>query len=608
MVEIRKLTASLSLTGNAADSLGKFGLAVNGVKAGIGLLTDGFKLAKKILFDFTTEVAAQGDEIAKTAKNAALTAEGFQELSFAAELAGSSGKVMAKGIQSLNRNLVEARVKGTGPFADQLKALNINISEFDGLDADEAFEKYADVIKGLPNELEKTAFAQQILGRAGKELIPLLNEGSEGIRKQREEARKLGIFTNEQAAASEALVDAQLRLDKVVESFKITLATGLMPIVMDIIDGTREWLGENDEVIKQKLEEQIAKITSAFETLKPTLQAIGEILVEFPGWLAEISEETVLLVTELKNLDERLSESSTLWNLLKDTMSFTLNPLGALVDKFEGLGDLLGLKLRPEVRGLIDDVKGFLGLVPGTNETVAVRGQGARQVQTFTREARGPGATKNAAAMDRISSGKLSANQLQAIADDHQTSAAVRAAAGEQKTVVETRNARAKAKAARDKKEGKELANAAKSFLGSQFGIFDEKTQTALDRQAAAKAGAARRKELAKNLKGRKGGGKKKGEGPLTDAELLGLINQAGQSGESLTGLIGDRKTPGGVPPVITVTIFQQDVDMDIDIQVNGVPGTSAEEVGNIAAERVSEELLAIIKDAKDNLAPQEGI
>src|SRR5690606_16830749 len=59
----------------------------------------------------------------------------------------------------------------------------------------------AERIALLPTEAERSAAAMQLLGDAGRQLVPMLSQGSAGIREAMEEARRLGIVTRQEAVA-----------------------------------------------------------------------------------------------------------------------------------------------------------------------------------------------------------------------------------------------------------------------------------------------------------------------------------------------------------------------------------------------------------------------
>ena len=77
----------------------------------------------------------------------------------------------------------------------------------------------ADKFKAMPDGTKKTALAMDILGKSGKDLIPLLNSGSEGLGEMLAEADSLGItLSTETAAISRG--NSTIRLDAFRAAFR----------------------------------------------------------------------------------------------------------------------------------------------------------------------------------------------------------------------------------------------------------------------------------------------------------------------------------------------------------------------------------------------------
>jgi len=109
------------------------------------------------------------DEMGKVAQKIGVSTEALSALEFAAGQAGVEFEVLQK---ALAKVAVDMSKNGS-----LFKSLGI-----DAKTADEALVKLATVFKGMPDGLEKTALAAKIFGeRIGPGLIPLLNQGEDGI-------------------------------------------------------------------------------------------------------------------------------------------------------------------------------------------------------------------------------------------------------------------------------------------------------------------------------------------------------------------------------------------------------------------------------------------
>ena len=85
---------------------------------------------------------------------------------------------------------------------DALAALGLTAEELKGLSPETQFQIIADKLGAVDDASTKAAIAQDIFGRSGAELIPLMNEGAEGMAALRQEARDLGVVFSQDAANS----------------------------------------------------------------------------------------------------------------------------------------------------------------------------------------------------------------------------------------------------------------------------------------------------------------------------------------------------------------------------------------------------------------------
>jgi hypothetical protein len=95
---------------------------------------------------------------------------------------GTDIDAVAKGIGKLSKGLLDAK-DGTGPTADALKGLGISATDSSGKlkSADAVMLEIADKFKKMPDGVQKTATAIALFGRAGADMIPMLNKGGAAI-------------------------------------------------------------------------------------------------------------------------------------------------------------------------------------------------------------------------------------------------------------------------------------------------------------------------------------------------------------------------------------------------------------------------------------------
>jgi len=96
----------------------------------------------------------------------------------------------------------------------------------------------------------------------------------------------------------------------------------------------------------------------------------------------------------------------------------------------------------------------------------------------------------------------------------------------------------------------------------------------------------------------RKKAGGEKADKPVSDEELLKLINSAAQSGANLDELLKGRKIAGGTPPVITITQHITNVTSNAEIMVKARDGQSAVSVAQEVVTQFTELLSNEVRKA----------
>ena len=147
----------------------------------------------------------RADDFRDLAAGAGVSVEAFSRLQFAASQSGVETEALGKALAKLS-------AAGSKNAAADLAAL-------------------ADQFKAMPDGAAKTAKAIEIFGeRLGPGLIPLLNEGSDGLRKMAEQSDALGnTITTSTAAAADQFNDSVGVLTAGARGFGQLLAAELLP-------------------------------------------------------------------------------------------------------------------------------------------------------------------------------------------------------------------------------------------------------------------------------------------------------------------------------------------------------------------------------------------
>jgi hypothetical protein len=235
------------------------------------------------VFGFVNSVTQVGDEIGKTAKKVGAGVEELQRLRFAADRSGASARNLDLAIKNQAKQLQDASNGGAKLFTDALDALGLSIEDVNKLSAEERLGLFGDRLQEVEDKGKRTALAMNLLGaRAGPELLPLLLEGSEGIKALGDEAESLGIVMGEDAvASSEGFQDSVTNLQAALSGVKNIIGTDLIPVVQDLVVGFTDWVKTNRDVLRQKVRSFLEGIVRAAKTLIPVVETMGEIFLAF---------------------------------------------------------------------------------------------------------------------------------------------------------------------------------------------------------------------------------------------------------------------------------------------------------------------------------------
>ena len=184
-----------------------------------------------VVFKLASQVASLGDEWDKMSKRVGLSAEVLSALSFAADRSGTSIQSLEIGFRRLAANMLDAS-QGIGIAKGAFDRLGITVTDSEGkLKAqDRLLLELADTLGQMTNSTERAALAQDIFGRSGVEMLPLLAEGSKGIGALMGKAEELGeVFSGKLAKDSADFQDAMRDAGGAAQGLKNAIATDLIP-------------------------------------------------------------------------------------------------------------------------------------------------------------------------------------------------------------------------------------------------------------------------------------------------------------------------------------------------------------------------------------------
>jgi len=239
-------------------------MAKNFAKAGAGMVAVGAVIIGGMA-KLVNSYSQAGDEVAKMARRTGISTEALSEMRHVADITGTSLTDFEKGIKKMSKSLVDADA-GLETYIRSFDRIGLSVEDLMAMKPEEQFFTIAEAIGQLANDTEQAATAQEIFGRAGTMLIPMMEETGESIAFLRQEAHELNIvFDAEAAAAAESFEDSKTRLKGALTGIGNTIAEAVMPqfeefvqMLTEKLKPAMEWLKEHPEVVQAFLKFGVA--------------------------------------------------------------------------------------------------------------------------------------------------------------------------------------------------------------------------------------------------------------------------------------------------------------------------------------------------------------
>jgi hypothetical protein len=346
MASLGSLTISLAMdtakftgdVGKAARGMAKLTAEAGKIGAAIGASIGAGALALGSLVKGAIDAA---DATSKLAMSVGASTEEVSQLGYAADLAGASQEELGTALGRLAKQAAEA-ASGGRAANDMFAAMGISIKNADGsLKGTTALlGDVADRFASYKDGAEKTALAQEIFGRSGAKLIPLLNNGRDGLAALAAEADALGItLTDSAGKAAEQFNDNLTRLQKAKEGLGRQIAQALLPTLESLTNQIFRSAKETDAfgkiaaIAANGVKLLLSAGTIGIAVFKTLGEAIGgaaaSIVAVVQGRFTDAFNIARSTVTDFSgNLRATAGTLSTIWNASGDSIAAKAESVG----------------------------------------------------------------------------------------------------------------------------------------------------------------------------------------------------------------------------------------------------------------------------------------
>ena len=239
MVNNDQANKNISKTEEKAGGLAKKFVSGVGTAAKWGAAVVGAAAAGgAALFGMANKAAGTTDRIDKLSQKIGISRQGFQEWEFILSQSGMDIEKMQTGLKTLNNRMAEAQ-KGIGAGAEAFNRLKISALDSKGAlkSQEQMFEETVTALQKMEDGTEKSRLATQLFGKAGLELMPLLNGAAGSVEELKAKAHELGlVISDESVDAGVKFTDTIDQLKRSFSAVVTNIGVSVMPIIQQFCD------------------------------------------------------------------------------------------------------------------------------------------------------------------------------------------------------------------------------------------------------------------------------------------------------------------------------------------------------------------------------------
>ena len=265
------------MDGLSAGTVAKMAAAAAAIAAVVKVVSD--------LGKMTLDVAAQVDDYITQSTITGVPTEMLQAWDYAAPLIDTDAETIKSAMTKITQAMGDA-AGGSESAKEKFSALGVSIvDETTGnlRSAEEVFYDVIDALGEMGAGTERNAAAMDLMGKSAQDLNPLINAGSDALKKYGEEARATGyILDEEQIRKLGEVDDAYQKLQLTIEANRKQLAADFAPAAKEAMELFSDAVAKAGQMLERS--GLIENLASIITSLVDILRTGGEILTGIPGF------------------------------------------------------------------------------------------------------------------------------------------------------------------------------------------------------------------------------------------------------------------------------------------------------------------------------------
>lgn len=249
---VNKSTGKLTAFERNTSRVGKSMMTAGGVMMGAGV---GIGSALVGVGQASADYAGSVNDMSEAT---GVSIQAWQEMAFAAKMSGIEQEKLATSLVKFDKQIASAAA-GSKTAGQAFSDLGISLKDSEGniRKPNEIFKDVAEIFSKVENGAAKTALACDLFGKSGAELMPMLNEGKEGLSKLYDAAKKTSnVLSDEAIRACDTYGKKVDAIKLQTKGAGLALGATLAPMLLEVanklsivIQRVTDWIMNNQELV-----------------------------------------------------------------------------------------------------------------------------------------------------------------------------------------------------------------------------------------------------------------------------------------------------------------------------------------------------------------------
>lgn len=294
------------------------------------------------------------DEIGKMSTSMGVSVETLQKWEHTAKLTGTTLQTFTKGQRILAGAIFDAN-RGLKSYQDAFTAVGLSWTDLQRMSPEEQMNAVADALAQVEDKSVRTAVAQDLLGRAGTQLLVAFGENEGTLAKTNSELAKSAILTDSQVKAVEAFNDGLTNLSAKIRGVFIQSFITL-----------QKHLSQIGEYLREKVFPPLQKVSDFVrDNLKPILTGlVGALSAVAVVMTTKVVVSLVLATKKMIALGIATTVATGGLNLIVPALVAVSTAIGVAYSKsetFKNIVDSVGRFLRDTIWPILKTTASIIG-------------------------------------------------------------------------------------------------------------------------------------------------------------------------------------------------------------------------------------------------------